>query len=196
MPITHRKYQRYAKEAISLGGHKVLKSDTWNETRMDFPIDADVYLELDAERVKEAQERGYNAVQGDIRNLPFSNEEFSTVLDLSTIDHVPDYKKAIQQYHRVLKNDGIALIVAWLSKGGQEPTDESWGGKQYWFEAGAFRKTLTKYFEILREQDFPEHINGDKFLFGFFLKKKGDPPYSKWYKKLLFWAKQSLARDQ
>ena len=150
MPITHRKYQKYAKEAINLGGHKVLKTDTWNETQLDLPIKADAYLELDNYRVHRALSSGYNVIQGDIRQIPFPDGEFGTVIDLSTIDHIPDYEKAIQEYHRVLKNDGTALIVAWLSTWRPWPTEEKWGGKQYWFKAGEFRDTLGKYFEIIR----------------------------------------------
>jgi len=169
--ITHLKYQLYAKQAINLRGYKVLKTDTWNETVMNLPIKADAYLELDNYRVQQALSSGYNTIQGDIRQIPFPDGEFRTVIDLSTIDHIPDYEKAIQEYHRVLKNDGIALIVAWLSTWRPSPIEENWGGTQYWFKASEFRDTLEKYFEITREQDFPEFTR-DKFLYGFFLKKR------------------------
>jgi len=171
MSITHQKYQQYAKEAINLGGHKVLKTDTWNETEMNLPIKADAYLELDSYRVQRALSSGYNAIQGDIRQIPFPDGEFGTVIDLSTIDHIPDYEKAIQEYHRVLKNDAIALIVGWLLTWRAWQAKANWGGKQYWFKAGEFRDAVEKCFEIIREQDFPE-LTGDKFLYGFLLRKK------------------------
>jgi ubiquinone/menaquinone biosynthesis C-methylase UbiE len=171
MRITYQKYQQHAKEAIDLGGHKVLKTDTWNEIAMNLPIKADAYLELDSYRVQRALSSGYNTIQGDIRQIPFPDGEFGTVIDLSTIDHIPDYEKAIQEYHRVLKNGGIVLIVAWLSTWRLWPTEANWGGKQYYFKAGEFRDAVEKYFEIIREQDFPE-FTGDKFLYGFSLKKE------------------------
>ena len=171
MTVVHQRYQQYAKEAIDLGGHKVLKTDTWNETEMNLPVKADAYLELNSDRVQRALSSGYNAIQGDIRQIPFPDGEFGTVIDLSTIDHIPDYKKAIQEYHRVLKNDGIALIVTWLSRWRSRPAKTNWGGKQYYFKARKFRNVVEKYFEIIREQDFPE-ITGNKFLYGFFLRKR------------------------
>jgi len=52
---------------------------------------------------------------GDIRKLPFKSDTFDFIIDLSTIDHVPEnnVNKVITEYNRVLKNEGIVVLVFW-----------------------------------------------------------------------------------
>lgn len=54
-----------------------------------------------------------NIQQGDIRNLPFKNDFFDIILDLSTLDHVPtkDHKQVFVEYQRVLKKGGVLVLV-------------------------------------------------------------------------------------
>lgn len=123
----------------SLGLHgKTLKTDTWNEVNTEYPIKADKYIELDKARVRLAKEMGYDAVVGDIRDMPFEDEEFDNIIDLSTIDHVPDFKPVLKEYYRVLKEDGLLVVVVWL--GDRKRREEDWGGYQYWFNEEDFLK--------------------------------------------------------
>lgn len=52
-------------------------------------------------------------VRSDVRNLPFRDESFDVVLDLSTIDHVsPDHVAGvIREYQRSLKESSLLLLI-------------------------------------------------------------------------------------
>ena len=56
-------------------------------------------------------------IQGDIRNLPFKNNSFDILLDLSTLDHIPENQiiDVLQEYKRVLKKDGILVLIFWYN---------------------------------------------------------------------------------
>jgi len=54
-------------------------------------------------------------IQGDLTNIPKPNEYFDVILDLSTLDHIPDYKKALDEYQRVLAKDGVFYLATWVS---------------------------------------------------------------------------------
>jgi SAM-dependent methyltransferase len=56
-----------------------------------------------------------HVVQADIRALPFRAGSFDAVLDLSTLDHVPEagVADAIDEYRRVLRESGVLLVVFW-----------------------------------------------------------------------------------
>jgi SAM-dependent methyltransferase len=51
--------------------------------------------------------------QATIENLPFRKESFDVVLDLSTLDHVPETKamQVIGGYERVLKRGGVLVLI-------------------------------------------------------------------------------------
>jgi len=55
-------------------------------------------------------------VQGDLLNLPFGNEKFDVVFCIAALHHIPseDYrKKAMKEFHRVLKDDGFFIMTNW-----------------------------------------------------------------------------------
>lgn len=51
--------------------------------------------------------------QGDIRCLPYLNEYFDLILDVSTIDHIPfsEAKVALSEYYRCLRTNGVLVIM-------------------------------------------------------------------------------------
>lgn len=53
--------------------------------------------------------------QCDVRRLPFRDNCFSIVLDLSTLDHVAEHEvsNVIQEYRRVLKKEGVLVLIFW-----------------------------------------------------------------------------------
>lgn len=55
---------------------------------------------------------GYKAsfVKGDIRKLPFKNNEFDIIISAGIIEHVPESNKAISEIARVLKKNGYLLL--------------------------------------------------------------------------------------
>jgi len=43
-------------------------------------------------------------------NIPFEDKYFDTIVSFETIEHTTQYKKMVQEFYRVLKNKGVALI--------------------------------------------------------------------------------------
>jgi len=60
-----------------------------------------------------------NIVQGDIRSLPFRENFFDLILDLSTLDHLPLHQVpcVIRGYKRCLKREGV-LVLMFAPSGG------------------------------------------------------------------------------
>jgi SAM-dependent methyltransferase len=106
---------------------RVLKTDLWNEclggTRdIAGPVQraygcppVGVDLAYQVCRLARARVAGLRTVQADIRALPFRDGSFDAVLDLSTLDHVPQggMATAIAEYRRVLRGRGLLLLVFW-----------------------------------------------------------------------------------
>jgi|YNPNPStandDraft_1061719.scaffolds.fasta_scaffold67392_1 SAM-dependent methyltransferase len=107
---------------------RLLKTDLWNEAvykngsilREIFFKDKKIELfGIDiSEKICQRAKKIDNSIKiskGDIRSLPFSGEFFDVVLDLSTIDHIPEenVSRAINEYRRVLKKKGLLLLVFW-----------------------------------------------------------------------------------
>ena len=149
----------------------VLKTDCHNEAVSGFKDLGDVlnakrttYVEIDLETIERAKERypDRHFTHGDIRALDFRDEYFSTVVDLSTIDHIPleDVPVAISEYHRVLKDGGRLLMVAWCcDERREEPTD--WNGPQYFLYEPDLMEALIG-FDLIRVEEF--HRGGDIYL--------------------------------
>jgi SAM-dependent methyltransferase len=102
------------------GSHLILKTDLWTEAlgmddlnsiKGDFEV---VGVEL-SKRVCTSSKlvmKGENIIRTSIRDLPFKSEAFSTVVDISTIDHV-GYSEAtdvVAEYFRILRREGILLL--------------------------------------------------------------------------------------
>jgi len=51
--------------------------------------------------------------EGNIENLPFSDNSFDLVLCIGVVHHTPDSQKAIDEIYRVLKPDGQALVLVY-----------------------------------------------------------------------------------
>ncbi|MBI2134115.1 class I SAM-dependent methyltransferase [Candidatus Woesearchaeota archaeon] len=47
----------------------------------------------------------------DATNLRFEEEEFSKIVSMHTIEHIPDLPKAFSEMHRVLKSGGKAILA-------------------------------------------------------------------------------------
>jgi SAM-dependent methyltransferase len=105
----------------------VLKTDLWNEvlggTRDIASHFREEYgwrffgIDLEHEVCVLARSRvsTVHVVQADIRALPFRAGSFDAVLDLSTLDHVPEAgaAHAIGEYRRVLRDRGVLLVIFW-----------------------------------------------------------------------------------
>lgn len=117
-----------AKELKGVQG-RILKTDTYNEICGDYrelPLlyQYDMaYIEVDGKKCESAHKLHpeLNIVQGDIRELPFPDNYFSAIVDMSTIDHIhpDDVPTVVAEYNRVL--DGRLIMVAWCMNHPPEP---------------------------------------------------------------------------
>ncbi len=64
-------------------------------------------------------------VQGDARQLPFADNQFSFVICLEVLEHLGDWQAGVKQIHRCLEPEGMAIIsVPWRRSGGKSETNE------------------------------------------------------------------------
>src|SRR5215203_44334 len=109
--------------AGDLRGKRVLKLDLWNEAFNTRILDwmrsqgAEV-VGLDLSRVvafrarRNARSNGHTPalLRADIRELPFAPDSFDVVYTMGTIEHIDEYRQAIQEVHRVLRPGGRAIV--------------------------------------------------------------------------------------
>lgn len=109
--------------AGDLRGKRVLKLDLWNEAFNTRILNwmqeqgAEVYgLDLSrvtTHRAKSNARRHGGAsalVRADIRELPYPTGSFDLVYTMGTIEHIDEYRQAIQEVQRVLRPGGRAII--------------------------------------------------------------------------------------
>lgn len=107
----------------SLKGKKLLKLDLWNEVNNTriliwaaqqgaevYGLDISNYTVESAKKTFEEYNLKANLIQSDIRNIKFPSNEFDFVYTMGTIEHIPDYEKALKEIYRVLKPGGKAII--------------------------------------------------------------------------------------
>jgi SAM-dependent methyltransferase len=67
-----------------------------------------VGLDISADALA-GQER--ETVEADMREIPFPDGEFASVLSNQSVEHVPDPERVVAEVHRVLQPGGVALFV-------------------------------------------------------------------------------------
>jgi SAM-dependent methyltransferase len=150
-------YSFYVNKAVALAeqfkGKNVLKTDCHNESGIyshSIPIIPRIKdlvnvtaLEIDEAVINKAKINigvdGWKVVQGDIRQLPFSDNEFDLLMDFSTIDHVDISKlpMVFSEYRRVCKTHSHFFIVVWTSN-----VSRNAGEGQYYFERSTFEEEM------------------------------------------------------
>ena len=106
---------------INLNHKKLLKLDLWNESTHTSLLEqfykkgADIYgVDISKVIVDRADSNFKNIPHqfkvGDIRKLPFEDNQFDTVFSIGTIEHIKDSQKAINENYRVLKRGGLIII--------------------------------------------------------------------------------------
>jgi len=56
-------------------------------------------------------------IKMDITNIDYPAESFDVIYCSHVLEHVPDDKKALREFYRVLKSDGFAILIVPLSAG-------------------------------------------------------------------------------
>ena len=67
-------------------------------------------LDISPLSVKIGRKRGERITLGDVRNMPFTDEEFDLVIAGGSIEHFHETEKAIKEINRVLKINGVFLF--------------------------------------------------------------------------------------
>jgi SAM-dependent methyltransferase len=69
------------------------------------------YLDISSRMVELARERGLDAQQGDVEELPFDAVSFDTVVAAWMLYHVPDLDRGLAEIARVLGDSGALVAV-------------------------------------------------------------------------------------
>src|SRR6266498_4359265 len=107
-------------------------------------------LEFDAESCRVTKERlggAYRVIQGDARAMPFEPRTFTGIVCLEVLEHLGDFEAGIQNIHRCLREDGMAIIsVPYRRRGGPSVTNI-----YHLYEPGEreLLATLQRYFEVV-----------------------------------------------
>lgn len=159
---------------------RVLKTDSYNEGFRD-PIilagDNAVLLEFNSTHIAKAKEvcPYLNIVEGDIRHLPFKDNSFDLIIDLSTLDHIlpSETGATLSEYARVLDKGGTLLLITWLAENVYNYTD--WNSdSQYYFDYESIKSQLDESFTIESEKNLFEKTEtapGKCTLYQFICKK-------------------------
>jgi len=147
----YTQYREIVQQELRGVSGPILKLDLYNEEDADWKAipalsQYDVtYIEINPRRCRNVHARfpELKIVQGDIRHLPFRNNWFSALVDLSTIDHIypTDVAGVIGEYRRVLVPGGKLIMVAWHKRGADIPTPWS-PDAQYYLDDLGFLETL------------------------------------------------------
>jgi len=110
-----------------------------------------VGMDLSRESLLRAQKQNPNAplVLSDLESLPFSPESFDGVISGEVLEHLEDDERAVQEFHRVLKKGGIAIITVpahpelWS-------LDDQWSGHKRRYKKEELEKLFEKnHFQTL-----------------------------------------------
>lgn len=109
--------QKLIKVAINtIGEHNFLmkgnildlgSGDGWFQTLYPSAISMSANLE----DVKQGEEKGFNMVLADAHDLPFDKDMFDVVWARQCFEHFVSPYIALKEVHRVLKDDGFAVII-------------------------------------------------------------------------------------
>ncbi len=178
-------YNFYLDKAIQIAqtnkGATVLKTDCHNESNIytqSKPIiphiwnDVNVFsLEQDASVIKKALHnignKNWVVKQGDIRNIPYDNDQFDILMDFSTIDHVcaDDLPKVVAEYKRVTKPSAKFMIVVWTDSNRK---CARWPG-QFFFSKDYFENQLNKHNFTIKSYNLlwkhPENHNEKLYIY-------------------------------
>ena len=72
-------------------------------TSMDF---SEEYVKLAKKNIRKGK-----FVLGSVTNIPFPDNYFDYIFSVDVLQHVPELKKAISEFHRVLKKGGVLIII-------------------------------------------------------------------------------------
>lgn len=72
-----------------------------------------VVVDVSAEMLAWAREKGLQTARGDAQALPFAGASFDAATAISMLHHVPDFRAALAEARRVLVPEGRLVVMGW-----------------------------------------------------------------------------------
>tara|TARA_B100000686_G_C16782344_1_gene972804 strand:- start:1083 stop:2141 length:1059 start_codon:yes stop_codon:yes gene_type:complete len=127
MPINELKGTKILEIGSGAGSHSSLFSYKGGDvTSVDITLER--AIETSSKLATLSADNIGNAFQADAEALPFQNESFDIIFSNGVLHHTEDTNSCIQEVHRVLKKDGIAVIMLYAKN-----------SFLYWFNLFLFR---------------------------------------------------------
>jgi len=93
-------------DALSIGcGTGLIEKEIKKMTEINI-----MCIEKDENMIEKAK-KNLIAINGKAENLPFHNKRFDAIIFITSLEFIDDYKKAIKEAARVLKNNGIFIAI-------------------------------------------------------------------------------------
>lgn len=70
-----------------------------------------ISVSANSEDIKQGEEKGFNMIFADAHDLPFDKDMFDVVWARQCLEHFVSPYIALKEIHRVLKDDGFAVII-------------------------------------------------------------------------------------
>jgi ubiquinone/menaquinone biosynthesis C-methylase UbiE len=103
-----------------------------------------------------------NLCQGSVSQMPFKNESFDLIVSISTFEFVENKKTACKEIRRVLKTDGLFIIItpgeSWILDLGLKILTHETAKKDYGDKRQYVIPILKEYFDVFQSKIFPSVI--------------------------------------
>lgn len=91
--------------ALEIGcGTGIILEETRKYAKSIYGVDLSVGM------LKDAKKKDLKVINANAVNLPFNNLEFDLVYSFKVLPHIPEIKKVVKEIHRILKDDGVAIL--------------------------------------------------------------------------------------
>lgn len=117
-------------EVLDIGvGSGAFTTELLSRCRSYVGVEYDSAARLEAQRMTKGKAE---IIEADARCLPFGDEQFSFIICLEVLEHLGDYQAGVNNIHRCLRRDGVAVIsVPYRRFGGR-----SWSNEHHPYEPG------------------------------------------------------------
>lgn len=151
--------------AVGLG---ILSNDLLKKGYLPIGVD------LDFGAAMSSKKKGIRTLVASLEKVPFKSNVFPLIISSETLEHLEDYKIALYEFKRILKDEGNLIISVPLNKWLWSYWDE-WAGHKRRFSP----RTLVEDFAPFKIEKaiffgFPFIFLYDLFFMRNFIKKRGD----------------------
>ena len=138
-----------------------------------------VGIDLAEQFIKICKAKGYNVYNASMTQLPFKDNTFDAFIAVASYHHLDndyDRKKTLDEMYRVLKPNGVGLIVVWAMHQGDRSKFHFTKTDEFVEWKSSTGKVYNRYYHIYRDGDLKEEIERLKpeFLVGCIEWEKGN----------------------